>query len=93
MQNQQQSLSSAIKSLVSVKCCPWTLPGTTSGMGVRESRSHLFKISAYNLILPTCGTFPLQSASAGDYGFYMPMAYIGCKEDNYIYFLVESGSS
>lgn len=60
---------------------------------MRESLSDLFKTSAYTLILPACGTFLLQSASAGDYGTYMPMAHVGYEDDNYIYFLVESGSS
>lgn len=58
-----------------------------------EGKSLRFKISAYIPILHTCGTVPLQSASAGDYGTYMPMAYVEYREDNYIYFLVESASS
>lgn len=55
--------------------------------------SYLLQSFAYILILLVCGTLSLQSASSGDYGFYMPMARVGYKEDNYIYFLVECRSS
>lgn len=58
-----------------------------------EGKSLRFKISACTPILHTCGTVPLQSALGGDYGIYMPMAYVEYREDNYIYFLVESASS